>query len=113
MGHPAIEAEIAAWTDETVIELAQKCRVQMDKDGKLIREFAALEAAGSITGENPYIATYNTACECYAGLKSIMHERGINPAHPRPRTELCSVCLEDKPVGGACPKEDLHNEDYG
>ena len=98
MGHPAIEAEIAVWTDETVIALAQTCRVQMDSNGKLIREFHALHAAGRITGENPHIATYNTACECYQGLRDIMQDRGINPANPQPRP---------------CPKEGLHNEDYG
>ena len=93
MGHPAIEAEIKTWTDATVIMLSQTCRRQMDTNGKLIREFNALEAAGRITGENPYIDTYNTACQCYQGLKDIMQERGINPAHPQIRTELCSVCL--------------------
>ena len=76
-----------SWGDETVIMLAQNCRVSMDKNGKLIREFNALEAAGRITGPNPYIEEYNEAVKSYDELKKIMVKRGINPADPKPRQE--------------------------
>ena len=74
-------------SDETIIGLAQTCRVSMERNGKLLQSFNRVqhldpEHDDYIPGPNPFVEPYNAAVKCYESIKELMAERGINPANP-------------------------------